>query len=133
MKSTKFKYFQPNSKDLKDNYGDCSVRAICKAEGLAWLDAYDFMYQVSRKVQCPLNVKTGYEAILKELGYVYTGISNRRGTKRPTVQSFARDHKTGTFICVVANHYVAVKDGFFYDTWDSGNCCLYGYWEKEGN
>ena len=43
-----FKYFQPNKLDLKDNYGDCAVRTICKAEDLSWLDAYDMMYRLSR-------------------------------------------------------------------------------------
>ncbi|EDM88186.1 hypothetical protein RUMOBE_01092 [Blautia obeum ATCC 29174] len=31
----------------------------------------------------------------------------------------------------VANHCIAVVDGYYYDTWESGSCCLYGYWEKE--
>lgn len=31
-----------------------------------------------------------------------------------------------------ANHVVAISDGSYYDTWDSGDCCLYGYYYKEG-
>jgi hypothetical protein len=129
-KSTRWKYYQPNKKDLKDNYGDCAVRSICKAEGLEWLDAYDIMYKLSREVQCPLNCKYGFEAVLKGLGYSYTGISNKKGTKRPTVNKFALEHKDGTYVLVVANHYVTAVDGYFYDTWDSGDCSMYGYWEK---
>lgn len=129
-KSTRWKYYQPNKKDLKDDYGDCAVRSICKAEDLEWLDAYDIMYKYSREVQCPLNCKHGFEHILKSLGYTYTGVSNKKGTKRPTVNKFALDNKEGTFICVVANHYVTVKDGYFHDVWDSGDCSLYGYWKK---
>lgn len=26
-----YKYYQPNSKDLKDKYGDCVIRALTKA------------------------------------------------------------------------------------------------------
>lgn len=131
MRNKYYKYYQPNKKDLKDNYGDCAVRCICKAENLEWLDAYDMMYKLSREVQCPLNCKDGFEHIVKTLGYDYGKISNKKGTKRPTVKEFAKTHPTGTYICVVANHYVAVKDGQYHDTWDSGHKSLYGYWSKQ--
>lgn len=32
-KSTRWKYYQPNKKDLKDEYGDCVIRALCKVTG----------------------------------------------------------------------------------------------------
>lgn len=128
--SRNYKYFQPNKMDLKDNYGDCAIRCICKAEEMKWLDAYDMMWKISREVMCPMNCKHGFEHILKSLGYTYTGISNKKGSKRPTVDKFAKENKTGTHICVVANHYVAVVDGMYHDTWDSGECSLYGYWSK---
>lgn len=28
MSKTTYVYYQPNDKDLKDNYGDCSIRAL---------------------------------------------------------------------------------------------------------
>ena len=130
MASRNYKYYQPNKMDLKDNYGDCAIRTICKSENLDWLDAYDLMYHYSREVQCPMNCKHGFEYILKKLGYTYTPISNKKGTKRPTVDRFSKDHNNGTFILVVANHYVCSKDGNYYDTWDSGDKSLYGYWTK---
>lgn len=126
-----YKYYQPNKKDLKDKYGDCAVRAFCKATDLSWIEAYDYMWKISREIQCPLNCKYGFEEICKSKGFIYGKISNAKGTKRPTVSSFAKSHKKGTYICVVANHYVTIVDGNYYDTWDSGACCLYGYWYKE--
>lgn len=39
--------------------------------------------------------------------------------------------KVEYFFLNVANHCIAVVDGYYYDTWESGSCCLYGYWEKE--
>lgn len=131
IKNKYFKYFQPNKLELKDEYGDCAVRAICKAEDMEWLDAYDLMWSYSREVQSPLNCKYGFEHILKKLGYKYCPISNKKGSKRPTVTEFSKAHTTGTYVLVVANHYVCSKDGFFYDTFDSGDKSLYGYWEKE--
>lgn len=124
-----YKYFQPNDKDTKDKYGDCAVRAICKAENLSWLDAYDIMYKYAREVQCPMNIKQGYEHILKSLGYEYGHF--KHGGKRPNVKKFATEHKDGTYICVCANHYVCIKNGHYYDTWDSGEVHLYSYWYKK--
>ena len=131
VKSNRYIYFQPNKKDIKDNFGDCAIRSICRAENIDWLTAYDLMWKISRQVQSPMNCKYGFEHIVKTLGYKYQGISNKKGTKRPTVDSFAMGHKKGTYICVVANHYVTIVDGYFYDTWDSGNRSLYGVWCKE--
>lgn len=131
MKKRKlFQYFQPNPKDLKDRYGDCAVRALCAIENMDWLSCYDKMWELSREVYCPFNSKVGFEHIVKSLGYKYTGITNKKDTKRPTVEEFAKEHKTGKYILVVANHYVAVKEGMYWDTWNSGNKSLYGYWEK---
>lgn len=60
------------------------------------------------------------------MGFTYYGISNKKGSKRPTVDGFAKEHK-GTYLLKVANHVVAV-DGIYYD---SGYKSLYGYYEKK--
>lgn len=130
--SRHYKYYQPNEKDHKDKYGDCTIRALSKVFNISWLDAFDMVtpicreYQVSGIFDVPIKERA---EMLSELGFTYTGISNKRGSKRPTVESFSKEHKTGTYIVNVANHVVAVVDGLFYDTWDSGRCCLYGYFE----
>ena len=126
----RFKYFQPNEKDLKDTVGDCQIRALCKTLDLSWLEVFDLVTPICREQQvmyifsCDLK-KT--KVALDKLGFEYTGISNKKGSKRPTVSSFAKDHPEGRYICNVAHHEVAVVDGKYYDTWDSGQCCLYGY------
>lgn len=130
-KSTRWKYYQPNKKDLKDDYGDCVIRALTKVTGKEWLEVFEELLPYAREFQCMPNGKPCYGKYLEDTGFTYVGISNKKGTKRPTVQRFALDHKEGTYFLRVANHVVAVVDGYFYDTWDSGECCLYGYWIKE--
>jgi len=133
MKNTKYKYFQPNKKDLKDKYGDCVVRSLVKSTGKNWLDVFDELVAIARDEQCIPNGKVCYERFLKENGFKYTGVSNKKGTKRPTVLSFTKEHKSGTFVLIVANHIVASIDGIYYDTWDCGDSSMYGYWEKQEN
>ena len=131
----RYQYFQPNKKDIKDKFGDCTIRALCKALDIEWLDAFDLMIPFCRREQIPniffatLDIR---KKIMSEIGFSYHGVSNKRGVKRPTVETFAKDHPEGTFILNVANHEVAVVDGKYYDTWNSGYCSLYGYFQWEG-
>lgn len=130
-KSIKFKYYQPNQKDLKDTYGDCVIRALTKVTGKAWVEVFDELVPYARELQCMPNGKPCYERYLADRGFTYKGISNKKGTKRPTVYSFAKDHPEGVYVLSVAHHLVAVTEGFYWDTWDSGHKSLYGYWVKE--
>lgn len=128
-----YKYYQPNRKDLKDKYGDCTIRALSKALGVTWIEAFEITLPYCRAYQCT-NIfdmpRKLVNEVMQDLGFVYFGISNRSGSKRPTVASFAKAHKHGTYIANVANHEVAIVDGVYFDTWDCGRKSLYGYYEK---
>jgi len=130
MTSRNYKYCQPNKKDLKDQYGDCVIRALTKATNKEWVEIFDELVPIAKEKQCMPNSKPCYEAYILNNGFTYQGISNKKGTKRPTVDRFAKDHPKGIYILRVANHIVTVVDGIYYDTWDSGHKSLYGYWEK---
>ena len=130
MASRNYKYYQPNKKDLKDDYGDCVVRALTKLLNMEWLEVFNELIPIASDLQCMPNSKPCYERYLKSKGFEYHGISNKKGTKRPTVDRFAKDHKEGAYFVRVANHVVAVVDGVYYDIWDSGECKMYGYWVK---
>lgn len=132
IKKTKYyTYYQPNKQDIKRKVGDCSVRAISKALKLNWYEAYDMLCSIGREFQAMPNSKITYEHLLKTNNFKYVGISNKRGTKKPTVESFTKEHKTGTYCLHTKKHMVTVVDGVYYDTWNSGRQCLYGYWVKE--
>lgn len=133
MSKKRYVYYQPNKKDIKDQVGDCQVRALSKALNLSWVEAFDLTIPLCRELQtytifdgCLEKTKES----MNKLGFDYHGISNKRGVTRPTVDEFAKDHPNGTYICKVAHHVVAVVDGKYYDTWDSGWRSMYGYYEK---
>lgn len=130
MTNKYYKYYQPNVKDLKDKYGDCVIRSLTKAVNKPWIDVFEELLVYARELQCMPNGKACYETYLKANNFTYTGISNKKGSKRPTVKGFAKEHKDGTYVVSVANHMVTIVDGRYYDTWDSGDCCMYGYWKK---
>lgn len=129
---SRYVYYQPNEKDLKDHVGDCQIRALSKTLNLTWLETFDLITPICREQQvmdifsCDLD-KT--KEAMEYLGFNYIGISNKQGSKRPTVESFAKNHPKGKYIVTVSHHVVAVVDGKYYDTWDSGYKSLYGYYE----
>lgn len=131
--SKRFVYYQPNKKDLRDKYGDCTIRALSKAFDCSWLEAFDKAIPYCREYQCsnifdlPITIE---KEIFEKLGFDYYGVSNKRGTSRPTVDEFAKSHKEGIYILNVAKHEIACVNGKYYDTWDSGWCKLYGYFKK---
>lgn len=125
-----FKYFQPNAKDKNDRECDCVIRALCKGLDKEWVDIFDELYAICRKFQLMMDGKKCYEKYLKLYGFEYQSLSIARGDSRPTVNKFCETHRKGTYILRVAHHLVTVVDGKFYDTWDSGDKCLYGFWKK---
>lgn len=48
-----------------------------------------------------------------------------------TVRDFCREHEQGRYVMAISGHVVAVIDGQYYDTWDSGDEVPIYYWYKE--
>lgn len=120
--------YNPNPQGKK--VGDCVVRAICKATGMDWDIVFMDLCEIAFDEKCMPNEKDAYEKYIIKKGLEWRSIKVTKGSKRPTVKSFAKDHPQGTYIMRVANHLVTVQDGKYYDLWDSGECCVYGYWER---
>lgn len=129
--STRFKYYQPNKKDIENEYGDCVIRALTKATGKDWLTVFEELIPYARECQAMLNSKVVYGKYLEDNGFKWVGIKVKKGYKKPTPQTFYRECPKGTYILRLSHHVVTVVDGYFYDTWDSGNKSVYGYWTRE--
>lgn len=133
MIKTRNKYFNPNPKKREDA-SDCVVRALCKATGKDWDTVFNELVEIAFELKVMPNSDDAYKVYLeRSKDFKEHKISIKKGSKRPTVQSFAEKHKKGTFVLRVANHLVTVKDGYFYDTWDCGIKSVYKYWEKIEN
>lgn len=130
---SKYVYYQPNDKDLKDKHADCVIRALSKVFDCSWTEAYDMHSVVARKYQAldifSLPIKERNEAV-RELGLERQVMSRSR--RRMTVKEFAVMNSKGRFIADVAHHVVAIVDGKYYDTWDCGWRPMYTYYEVKG-
>lgn len=125
---TRNKYYNPNPHKLET--GDCVIRALCKATEKDWDTIYKDLFEIGYKLKVMPNADESWKTYLKELGFIEHKISNKKGTKRPTVDSFSRSNNKGVFVLRVANHIVTCDEGYHYDLWDCGDKSLYGYWEK---
>jgi len=48
-----------------------------------------------------------------------------------TVRQFCQDYPIGKYMLATGTHVVAVIDGNYYDTWDSGDEIPISFWRKE--
>ena len=127
-----YHYYQPNELDVSDDYGDCVIRALSKALDKSWVDTFNLIVPYELKYQCPISCMPLklYKKVMDELGFDYIGISNKKGSKRPTVKEFADENEKGIYILSLANHWSVIVDGNYYDTWNCGSKCLYGYFKR---
>ena len=132
MGNSFYKYYQPNKKDLKDECGDCSIRALTKYFGVEWLDIFDGLVKYSRITQFMPNNLTNIQKYLDDKCVPYVKCYNPKARHKTTVLDFAKAHKEGKYIiyCRVGygTHLVCLDNGVYYDTWDCGDRIVYGYW-----
>ena len=119
--------WNPNEKRQTGN--DCTVRAICKLTGEDWMTAYLGICIAGAMLQDMPSTNAVWGSWLRERGYVRRALPDNCPDCY-TVQDFCREHPEGKFLLMLPGHVVAVEDGNYYDTWDSGQETAIYYWEE---
>lgn len=99
---------------------DCVVRAIAMATGKSWLEVYDDLYLTGRSVYNMPSANAVWGLYLYRLGFE-PFLLPEACPACITVNEFAKRFSRGTYIIGTGSHAVAVIDGDYYDTWNSGN------------
>ena len=118
----------PNPK--RKSVGDCVIRAICVATDKEWDEVFlELMLKAFDMKDMPManNVWGSY---LTDLGFTKELIPNTC-PECFTVKDFLVNYPQGTFVLGTGTHAIAVKDGRYYDTWDSGDEVPMYYFKKE--
>lgn len=111
---------------------DCTIRAICKLTDQDWDSVYaGTVFEGFLRKDMPSGNST-WGAYLDRLGYVRRGLPDTCPFCY-TVEDFCRDNPRGKFLLALDQHVVAVVDGDYYDTWDSGKEIPFYYWKKGEN
>lgn len=106
---------------------DCTIRAISLFLDQDWDDTYIGICVSGYIIKdMPSSNKT-WRHYLETMHCVRTRIPNTCPDCY-SVSDFAIDHPYGRFLLALDGHVVAVVDGKYYDTWDSGNEVPLFYW-----
>ena len=120
-------YYNPNPNGK--NVGDCVIRAISKATNKDWESVYTGICVTGYSMCDMPSANCVWGAYLRGNGFVRDVVPNEC-PECYSVADFAREHPQGTYILALTGHVVCVKDGDWYDSWDSGDKIPMYYWKK---
>ena len=118
-----------NANPVQNRTNDCAVRAIAVAENKSWLEVFDGICTSGRSLFAMPSTNEAWGEYLRKCGYIKRAIPNLCPNCY-TVRDFCREHPRGKYVVGVEKHVVAIIDGDWYDTWDSGDEVPIFYWKK---
>lgn len=122
-------FVEYNANPKNKQVGDCVIRAISTALNQDWETTYiEICIMGASQFNMPSS-NAVWGLYLKNKGYERTAIINACNCY--TIADFCKDHPNGTYIVGTGTHAVCVKDGKFYDVWDSGNETPIYYFTKD--
>lgn len=111
---------------------DCVLRAIATYFDISWEQAYLMVVAKGYEMKLfPTNMNLVWESMLLDRGLTKYYIPNTC-PMCVTVEKFANDHPHGSYILGTTTHAIAVINGSYYDTWDSGQEYPVYYFAKKG-
>lgn len=116
-----------NPNPAKKEVPDCAIRAISIALNQPWIQTFDELYSVARM---DFNMPSadsvwGHYLYLKGFEPFLLPSTCPRCI---TVEEFTKQYPYGVYIIGTGSHAVAVINGNFYDSWDSGSEVCSFFW-----
>lgn len=122
------RFIRNNENPHNNLVDDCVIRAISTATGQSWDDIYlDLMMEGFKEKNYP-NFNSIWWKYLERKGYKRKMIPDTCPMCY-TLKHFVRDYPKGIYIVGDGSHVVAVVDGFYLDTFDSGNMSVLYYFK----
>ena len=111
-------YANPNP--CRSEEPDCVVRAIAVATGKTWDRVHLDLCLLSHEECTMPSVNWLWEKYLRRCGFEKF-LPEETCPACVTVREFCRRYPEGTYVIGTGNHAVCVRDGDWYDSWDSGD------------
>lgn len=123
-----YQYFNNNPSNKL--VGDCVIRAISIVTEEDWEHTYLALCLQGLFMHDMPSSNAVWGAYLMQNGYERHSIPNYC-PECYTIADFAMDYPNGTYILSTGTHVVAVVDGSYMDSWDSGSEIPQYFWQKE--
>lgn len=121
-----FEFQNPNPRG--NLTGDCVIRALSIAQNKTWDDVYLELISYGYDMKDMPSSNNVWSYYLHNNGYTRYNIPDTC-PECITVKNFVTTLE-GDYILGTGTHVIAVKNGIYYDTWDSGNEIPIYYWKK---
>lgn len=121
-------YIHFNGNPCGLSIGDCVIRAISIVTGYSRYKVYAGLCLQGFPCTAWGNSNAIWANYLHYLGYKRFMVSSNT---EYTVADFARDHQNGRYVLGTGSHAVAVINGDWVDSWDSGQEIVQYYFTKE--
>lgn len=120
-----YRFYNPNP--MNKRIGDCVIRAVSKVTNQNWRDTYMALALKGLEL-CDLpSANHVWGSYLHDIGFHRKVIPNSCPDCY-TIEDFCRDYPIGIYLLATDGHVVAVENGNYYDTWDSGGEVPLYYW-----
>lgn len=106
---------------------DCVIRAIATVMGLTWEAVSADLSMMQLQIHDLQNSDAVWGEYLYQNGFI-KGILPHSCPNCVTVKEFCQIFPRGRYVVATGSHVIAVIDGNYYDTSDTGNEVLIYYW-----
>ena len=122
-------YINYNANPIKRRSDDCVIRAISTVLNKPWEEVYCDLCEYGRREYDMPSANYLWGKYLHNNGF-YRSIVPDTCPDCYTVSKFAKDHTTGRYILALSGHVVALINGNYFDSWDSGDEVVLYYWKE---
>lgn len=111
--------YNPNPAAMR-NVEDCAVRAIAKVLNTDWESAYAMLALNGFAMGDMPNANSVIGSVLRQNNFKRFNIPENCPDCY-TIKDFSKEYNKGTYVVGTGSHVVAVVNGNYFDSWDSGN------------
>ena len=117
-----------NANPVANRTEDCAIRAVAVALDISWDDAFDLIAHAAKAMGAVMHQNAAFGAVLRQHGFRRYIIPNHCPDCY-SIEDFCKDHPVGKFVVGTDSHVVAVINGDYIDTFNSGAEIAIYYWE----
>lgn len=121
-----------NANPVANRVEDCAIRAVAVALDISWEYAFDLIAKNAKEMGNVMHSNAVFGSVLRQHGFKRFIVPNSCPDCY-TLIDFCMDNPEGVYVVGLDSHVVAVIDGNYIDTWDSGNEIPIYYWKEMEN